>query len=926
MLKSCFLQIHVALKRTASYTERMSYVLTRNLYCRGVKPKHGRTVLLGCVHNATFSVTVRKMAIGITPDMEAFERRQGSHLTRLSSLCDGPPCPTSNCTIGCRVRFTAEQHQGDGKFLAELARARCAAQLSYIVSMALKRTVELFSKGSASGPCLRAALFFALNFAGLPSLNAQSARGELGLYVASASGRPLAAIVTLVSQSRQYDRTFATDERGRATANALLLSDYVLRIVAPGFQPVSRRIAVTSEVPHEIHVTLSLAPVQQSVLVTADSELVDPSAPSPNVAVGLSQVQQKLSAQPGREFLEVVQDQPGWLFEANGVLHPRGSEYDTQFVIDGVPRTENLSPPFAAPPSAGAVESAEVYTAGFPAEYGRSLGGVIDVTTGAALSSGWHGQLESSGGAFSTTNGAARLSFGTNYQNFSVESSAFHTSRFLDPPVLDNFDNHGTGVTGELNEQFNLTQADRFKLAYSYASLQNMVPNDLQQETSGQRQDRSSRQDSGSLSWQHIFSADKLFTTAGSFLSSHADLTSNADATPINVSQSRGFNQGWLRIDLAGENHRHEWKVGADTILRHVHEQLSYNITDPDAFDPGTLAALQFNQRHWDSEPSAFVQDTFHAGSWNFAAGLRYDDYSFLVHREAWSPRVAISRFFPSAHLSLHASYDRIFQVPAIENLLLASSPAFDSVSTFVQRLPVQPAYAHYFEFGGSEQFANRVRVAVNLFLRSFRNYGDDDTLLNTGVSFPIADSSAQIRGEECSLYLPEWHGLLLDANYSNQIGIASGPVTGGLLIGAEGADDLSTTDKFPISQDQRNTVRARARWTPLPLLWFGLHLAYNSGLPVELDDEADMGQLRSAYGDRVLSKIDFDRGRVRPWSSTDLSVGTHLLRRGDRDLSLEVQVTNISNGLHVVNFASLFSGTALASPRASTVRLRYAF
>ena len=74
-----------------------------------------------------------------------------------------------------------------------------------------------------------------------------------------------------------------------------------------------------------------------------------------------------------------MNSQPGWLYEGNAVLHPRGSEYQTQFVIDGIPLTDNRSPSFGPEIEADDVQSMTVYTAGIPAEYGRKMGGVIEV-------------------------------------------------------------------------------------------------------------------------------------------------------------------------------------------------------------------------------------------------------------------------------------------------------------------------------------------------------------------------------------------------------------------------------------------------------------------------------------------------------------------------------------------------------------------
>jgi len=63
------------------------------------------------------------------------------------------------------------------------------------------------------------------------------------------------------------------------------------------------------------------------------------------------------------------------------VLHPRGSEYQTQFVIDGVPLTDNRSPASGHEIEADDAGSLTVYTAGTPAEYGRKMGGIVEVDT-----------------------------------------------------------------------------------------------------------------------------------------------------------------------------------------------------------------------------------------------------------------------------------------------------------------------------------------------------------------------------------------------------------------------------------------------------------------------------------------------------------------------------------------------------------------
>jgi hypothetical protein len=84
--------------------------------------------------------------------------------------------------------------------------------------------------------------------------------------------------------------------------------------------------------------------------------------------MGLQTIQDRLTALPGRSMQDLVNSEPGWLYEGNAVLHPRGSEYQTQFIVDGIPLTNNRSPSFGPEVEANDVESLNIYTAGILAE------------------------------------------------------------------------------------------------------------------------------------------------------------------------------------------------------------------------------------------------------------------------------------------------------------------------------------------------------------------------------------------------------------------------------------------------------------------------------------------------------------------------------------------------------------------------------
>lgn len=766
-------------------------------------------------------------------------------------------------------------------------------------------------------------------FFALPAA-AQRDRGELQIEVLDPQGAALSASGELISEGNQFHLNFAVGDDGRYAAQDLAFGVYRVSVSHSGFISAVQLVEIRSMVPQHLSLTLGLKPVETQVQVSETETLVDPSRTGTVYTIGSQTIDEQLSPQPGRGVFDVVDAQPGWLQEANGILHPRGSEYDVQFVMDGLPMTENRSPGFAPPIESSDVESMRVMTAGFPAEYGRKLGGVVEVESPKNNPPGLHGEFEAEGGSFSTASGSGALFYSSGGNRFSITGDGFHSDRYLDPPVLQNYTNLGNAGGFSSSYERDFSNGDRLFITFAQHSVSYQVPNEMVQQQAGQRQDSEQKETSGQVHYTHAFSTDVLLSVAGSVRDASAVLNSNAQSTPVIVSQDRGYREGYIRADIAGHHGRNEWKFGVDGIFNSVNENLQYQITDPSQFDPGTTLTLTppFSDRRWDIEPSAYAQDQVRLGKWNLSAGLRFDHYGFVVNESAWSPRLGVSRFISSLNLIVHASYDRVFQTPAMENLLLASSPQLDTVSAFVVRLPVQPARANYYEVGFTKSLAGKLRIDGNVFRRDFRNYSDDDVLLDTGISFPIAFSSAEIQGEEIQIAVPRWGRFSGVLSYSNQTGIGQGPLTGGLFLGSETAN-IPDTSKFPVSQDQRNTVRARIRFQASERLWLATSAEYGSGLPADLAEPAGASQINfflQQYGPAIVNRVNFDAGRVRPNFSFDAAAGATLFHKEGKDVSFEIEGHNLTDRVNVLNFASLFSGTAVAPPASVSARLKVGF
>jgi outer membrane cobalamin receptor len=752
----------------------------------------------------------------------------------------------------------------------------------------------------------------------------QSASGELRLVVRDSSGLPVACRATLVSEANDISQPLETDANGQSVAKRLPFGRYHISIDQPGFARYDALVDIDSVVPREYRVTLTPAPVQAAVTVRAADTLLDTRQASAINRVGSDTLQQRITTLPGRSVADVVNTQPGWLLEANGILHPRGSEYQVQYVIDGLPITDNRSSAFAPELDADDVHAMTILTGGYPAEYGRKLGGVIEVVTTSNPRKGFHGSAVASAGSFATATGGATAQYGWAHTLIGISGSAARTHRYLDPPVEENFTNTGTSGNAALQFEHEFSATDRIGLVLRRGQTQFLVPNERVQEEAGQRQERDSHDTTADLSYQRVLSPAAVADVRAMIRGVGGALASNASSTPIAAFQDRGFRETYLKGAVAGHAGAHEWKAGLDADFGSVREAFSYRITHPAEFDPSTPSTFSFSNRATDHEQAVFFQDQLRLGALTINAGLRWDHYRLLVNEYAVSPRLGGAWWWPRGDLVLRASYDRAFQTPGIENLLLASSPALDSLNESVVRLPVRPSLGHFFEAGLSKRLVSVARVDVTQFSRRMTNFADDDLLLNTGVSFPIAFDRGEVHGTEVKLDVPSWRRWSGFVSYAHMRGTGFLPVTGGLLLGEDAPEELTSSDSFPVSQDQHHTFRGRVAYQLSDRAWLAMAGSYGSGLPVEFVGDRDLAVAQ--YGPRIIEQVDFENGRVRPSASIDAAISAVVFKSERQQIRVQANVVNVTNRFNVINFSGLFSGTALAPPRSFGIRAQVEF
>jgi len=184
------------------------------------------------------------------------------------------------------------------------------------------------------------------------------------------------ATVTLVNRISQANQNAVTDEQGRFTLNNVAYGTYVLNVSLEGFTPVEQVIEIRSTVPVAREIQLKVGGVQETVTVSADA-LLETSSTGSHVDLGASLIDQLPTSTPSKQLSAMLLSAPGFIPSQNGRIHVRGSHGQIQYVVDGVPLTDEFTEAFANPLDPRYVKSAEVMTDAVAALGGGKLAAVV---------------------------------------------------------------------------------------------------------------------------------------------------------------------------------------------------------------------------------------------------------------------------------------------------------------------------------------------------------------------------------------------------------------------------------------------------------------------------------------------------------------------------------------------------------------------
>ena len=784
-----------------------------------------------------------------------------------------------------------------------------------------------------------------------PTVFAQARIGSVTGVVKDPGGALVPnAQITITQPVTGYRQTTQTDAQGSFKLVNLPFNTYKVRAEANGFQPAETSIDLETTIPLNVELSLSLEQTTAAITITTgDTAMLEPDRTSSDTDIAQTILERPVGAAPSRAIESIVASTPGFVTDDNGRMHPRGSESQVQYVVDGVPITDNLSAIFSTSLDARTLRTVEVLTGGIPAEFGDKLAGVINVNTRSGLEGPTQGGISFSGGSFSTGETAVDFSTHTKKLGFLMNLSASTSQRYLDPPTIDNFHNFGRTAKGFFRLDYQIDANNSLRGVFNFGGSNFEVPNRLNQEIAGQDQKQRLRDNSQNISFQHIFSPNTVAQFSFFHRQNNAQLISNTLSTPVVANQDRTLqNYGGIG-SLSLTRGSHNLKLGGQFTITPVDEHFSFYPTTPfsDLVDDegnvfpnpvnnfNVANPFVFDQSKTGRTLSAYVQDRFTVFK-NFTAdlGVRYDNYKLLISEQALSPRLALAYFIPKTKTTLRASYNRLFQPPPAENLLLASSSAAAALSPIavLQGIttvnPILPDKQNAFEAGAQQLLSNVFRLNLTVYQKRIENFSDKDQFFETGVIFPIAISSGRVTGEEVRLESTDIHGFHTFVSYANSRAFGVTPITGGLFLGEDPQDLFLHGLKFANDHDQRNEAQFQVSYNHRPSgLYASFSGRYDSGVPVDVEPGTTLADfVAQGFDPRLFDKIDFQRGRVRPRTILDFSVGADLMQKERVSMNVQFDVQNLTNELFLYNFESVFSGTHVGYPRLFSGRLSLRF
>ena len=764
---------------------------------------------------------------------------------------------------------------------------------------------------------------------------AQSEAVVRGQLVAAVDGSLLTqGTLTLVSASAQTSVDTRPDAEGRFAFANVTPGDYVLRASSEGFTTRQVRLLIEPREVRTVTVALDLSPVNVSVDVAGDV-LSLPSTHSPS---STTLTRERLESVPAfqRTTLPdaIVTAAPGMIRGHDDFVHIRGEEVALNPFINGVAFWENSHAVFSSGISPDVIETANVMTGGFPAEYGNRFGGVVDIVTKSGLRMDHSGGATFSGGDAGRRRASGEFGGHRSRLGYYAFGSVFESDRFLSPPDPDAIHDHASGGHGFVQLDANLGRAGALRATVMGDGMSFEVPKTPRDQALRPLANatQQTRQQTAIVGWNTAAGNQAI---SASFYQRWSRVGLSPAAGPLTATAAleRELITVGGKVDVTRLAGAHSMKAGLDVVGLRPEESLAYNYSGfrelahlvglPHIHIAGNTIA--FDGRESGGQVSGYLQDSISIGRRVTAdVGVRLDRHDLVITETHVSPRINVAVEVGGGAV-VHASYNNFFVPPPIEGVLSSGAGLTSGISEIGVALPpVQATTEQQVELGASAP-AGPLRVAITGYFRASDNPVHTTVWPDARVYSYASFDRARAYGMEARAEIPSLsrYGVTGYLNYALGRVYFYNPVSGGFVTEAEHLEP----GRFLAPMDQTHTLTGGLSYRHARSgLFAATAVEYGSGTPTThgegeiTGNESDPGHTHAASA--------ADAARVPGDFTANISAGIDLLRGQNRRprLSLQIDIENITDNLYLIAQEGEFTPSQYSIPRLLSLTAKVRF
>jgi hypothetical protein len=709
-----------------------------------------------------------------------------------------------------------------------------------------------------------------------------------------------AATVRLESNLLASAVATATDADGRFSFASLSPGSYTVSVSADTYYPQQMALTLGPRATQQLYFELEpLAAIKGEVTVSTRSKLLDQTEAATVTNLDRNQIEMLPTARRTQLSEIITPFVSSAVAGHDNLVHLRGNELSLNTFINGVSFYDNPHQLFTPGLSPDIIQSVNVVTGGFPAEFGNRFGGILDIVTRSGFDANGHGSVTIGASTFLRNN--VSFDYGGHTQRFGYffYGQGFESSRFLNTPEPNLFHDKGYGARSFAQFDYRAGARDSFRAALTIDGTNFQLPNTTQDAFRNRDFFQRNREQTAVLSWDHTFSESSTISTSFYERFAGARLLPTSDPFSIQADGLRNDLTFGAKTDYSlFIGSRHVIKAGVDLMVLSLREDFFFDPRDNEV----EIEPFNFRGRRTGVQGSAYFQDKIQVTK-NFTAhlGLRYDNYSLVTNEQALSPRINLAYAMQGGRTILHFAYNRFFAPPAIENLLLSARLGF-------QGLPPEIAHSNFFESGVSHTIRDRLVLRLTGFSRSDKNAFETTELANVRIFVPTSFARGRAYGIESSLQLSEIKRLGVSGyvSYTAQRVFLTGPISGGFAD-----EEVEPGERNPAAFDQIQTAVAGVTYRERRSGFFATtQLEYGSGTPAALHDSAGEGTL-VRLPDHFVANFYF---------------GIDLPFREKKKISLQINVENATNRVFGIAKESEFTPVQYSPPRfiSGSVRVHF--